>query len=65
MMRSIKKILERYNVKIEGSLDNSGMPIEDIIYNIIRKYNLNISIEDIRKEFENMLLNEYIEKIKF
>jgi HAD superfamily hydrolase (TIGR01509 family) len=60
-----KKILERYNVKIEGSLDNYGMPIEDIIYNIIRKYNLNISIEDIRKEFENMLINEYMEKIKF
>jgi HAD superfamily hydrolase (TIGR01509 family) len=60
-----KKILERYNVKIEGSLDNFGMPIEDIIYNIIRKYNLNISIEDIRKEFENMLINEYMEKIKF
>ncbi|MCG2867962.1 MAG: HAD family phosphatase [Candidatus Nanopusillus acidilobi] len=60
-----KKILERYNVKIEGPLDNYGMPIEDIIYNIIRKYNLNISIEDIRKEFENMLINEYMEKIKF
>jgi len=60
-----KKILERYNVKIEGSLDNFGMPIEDIIYNIIRKYNLNISFEDIRKEFENILVNEYMEKIKF
>jgi beta-phosphoglucomutase-like phosphatase (HAD superfamily) len=26
-----KKILEKYNIKIEGSLDNSGMPLEEII----------------------------------
>jgi HAD superfamily hydrolase (TIGR01509 family) len=60
-----KKILEKYNIKSEGSLDNSGMPIEEILYNIIKKYNLNISIEDLKKEFENIVLNEYIEKIKF
>jgi HAD superfamily hydrolase (TIGR01509 family) len=60
-----KKILEKYNIKSEGSLDNSGMPIEEILYNIINKYNLNISIEDLKKEFENIVLNEYIEKIKF
>ena len=60
-----KKILEKYNIKSEGSLDNSGMPIEEILYNIINKYNLNISIEDLKKEFENIILNEYIEKIKF
>jgi len=60
-----KKILEKYNVKIEGSLDNSGMPLEEIIYNIVRKYNLSIPIEDLKKEFENIILNEYMEKIKF
>jgi HAD superfamily hydrolase (TIGR01509 family) len=60
-----KKILEKYNIKTDGSLDNSGMPLEEIIYNTIKKYNLNISVEDLKKEFENIVLNEYIEKIKF
>ena len=29
-----KKILEKYNIKLERSLDNSGMPLEEIIYNL-------------------------------
>jgi len=60
-----KKILEKYKIKLDGSLDNSGMSLEEIIYNIINKYNLNLSIEDLKKEFENVILNEYLEKIKF
>jgi len=60
-----KKVLERYGINLDGSLDNFGMPLEEIIYNIIRKYNLSISIEDLKKEFENIIVNEYIEKIKF
>ncbi|MFP3317089.1 MAG: HAD family phosphatase [Candidatus Nanopusillus sp.] len=60
-----KKILEKYNIKLDGSLDNSGMSVEEIIYNIINKYNLNLLIEDLKKEFENVILNEYVEKIKF
>jgi len=60
-----KKILEKYNIKLDGALDNFGMPPQEIIYNIINKYNLNIQIEDLKKEFEDIILNEYIEKIKF
>jgi HAD superfamily hydrolase (TIGR01509 family) len=60
-----KKVLEKYGINLGGCLDNSGMPLEEIIYNIIRKYNLCISIEDLKKEFENIIVNEYIEKIKF
>ncbi|EOD42492.1 HAD superfamily hydrolase [Candidatus Nanobsidianus stetteri] len=60
-----KKILEKYNIKLDGSLDNFGMSPEEIIYDIVNRYNLSIPIDDLKKEFENMILNEYIEKIKF
>ena len=60
-----KKVLGKYGINLYGSLDNSGMPLEEIIYNIIRKYNLSISIEDLKKEFEDMMVNEYVEEIKF
>ncbi|MCC5447083.1 HAD family hydrolase [Candidatus Nanobsidianus stetteri] len=60
-----KKILEKYNIKLDGSLDNFGMSPEEIIYDIVNKYNLNIPIEDLKREFENIIINEYMEKIKF
>jgi len=60
-----KKILEKYNIKLNGSLDNFGMSPEEIIYDIVNKYNLNIPIEDLKREFEDIIINEYMEKIKF
>jgi HAD superfamily hydrolase (TIGR01509 family) len=60
-----KKIFEKYNIKIDGTLDSFGASPKELIETIIKKHNLNINPEEIIKETEDLIIKEYIDKIKF
>ncbi|MGC9132833.1 MAG: HAD family hydrolase [Nanopusillaceae archaeon] len=60
-----QKIFEKYNIKVDGTLDSFGAPPRELVEAIIKKHNLNIGSEDILREAEDIIIEEYLDKIKF
>ncbi|BFI73306.1 glyceraldehyde 3-phosphate phosphatase [Nanoarchaeota archaeon] len=60
-----KRIFEKYNIKIDSTLDHFGSSPKEIILSVINKNNLNLDPENLQREVEDLIINEYLDKIKF
>ncbi|BBL45883.1 glyceraldehyde 3-phosphate phosphatase [Nanobdella aerobiophila] len=60
-----KIVLERYNIITEKGFDTFGASPRELISNILNKYNINASVDDILRESEDLIISKYIDKIHF
>ena len=60
-----KRIFEKYGIKVDNVLDNFGSSPKEIILSVVNRNKLNIDPNVLQKEVEDLIINEYLDKIKF
>ena len=60
-----KRIFEKYGIKVDNVLDNFGSSPKEIILSVVNRNKLNVDPNVLQKEEEDILINEYLDKIKF